>query len=374
MHVVYFSPVVWNSIEQRPQEFVRWLNRRYGAKIDWIDPYPTRLPQFGDFRVLGAESSIPVQEPPVWLRVWTPGWLPIEPIPGSLAILSGIWSTFLKALSGRMTKKSLVVIGKPSKLATVFSSMFPESLNIFDMMDNFEAFYAGLSSKAMAQNTRMALASADLVLFSSDALSAKYSNSSKRSAVVLNAYNKEKFPPASKRTTSPLPENPTYGYVGTIGSWFDWDLVVELAVTAPLSTIDLVGPVYKKPQGSLPRNIRVIGPLPNSHAISHMYQFSAGIIPFKLNMLTDFVDPIKYYEYRAAGIPVLTSSFGQMRGRGPGQGVWKIAPNELKNQLDAFLSQISSSDHSGAPDIVDWDSRFSGSELDSFITSHQAAD
>ena len=42
---------------------------------------------------------------------------------------------------------------------------------------------------------------------------------------------------------------------------------------------------------------------------------SAGIIPFKVNRLTAAVDPIKYYEYRAAGLPVISTEFGEMRQR-----------------------------------------------------------
>ena len=34
------------------------------------------------------------------------------------------------------------------------------------------------------------------------------------------------------------------------------------------------------------------------------------------------MDPIKYYEYRAAGLPVLSTSFGEMALRGRGDGVY----------------------------------------------------
>ena len=43
-----------------------------------------------------------------------------------------------------------------------------------------------------------------------------------------------------------------------------------------------------------------------------MAQFDVGLIPFLKNRLTDSVDPIKYHEYRALGLPVVSTSFGEM--------------------------------------------------------------
>ena len=53
-----------------------------------------------------------------------------------------------------------------------------------------------------------------------------------------------------------------------------------------------------------------------------MARFSAGLIPFRCDALTAGVDPIKYYEYRAAGLPVLSTSFGEMALRGRDDGVY----------------------------------------------------
>jgi glycosyltransferase involved in cell wall biosynthesis len=43
-----------------------------------------------------------------------------------------------------------------------------------------------------------------------------------------------------------------------------------------------------------------------------MSQFDVGLIPFQKNTLTASVDPIKFYEYRALGIPVVATDFGEM--------------------------------------------------------------
>ena len=53
-----------------------------------------------------------------------------------------------------------------------------------------------------------------------------------------------------------------------------------------------------------------------------MLSFTVGLIPFKLNELTAAIDPIKYYEYRSLGIPVLSTHFGEMSLRQGQPGIF----------------------------------------------------
>jgi hypothetical protein len=64
-----------------------------------------------------------------------------------------------------------------------------------------------------------------------------------------------------------------------------------------------------------------------------MTQFNAGLIPFVENSLTACVDPIKYYEYRALGLPVLSSAFGEMARRRGHDGVYLIDRNANMTEL-----------------------------------------
>ena len=86
--------------------------------------------------------------------------------------------------------------------------------------------------------------------------------------------------------------------MGTIGSWFDWELVIALAKSSPKIEFRLIGPVYVR-SPALPHNVRLEQALPHTEALHAMTQFNVGLIPFMRNALTACVDPIKYYEYRA---------------------------------------------------------------------------
>ncbi len=69
-----------------------------------------------------------------------------------------------------------------------------------------------------------------------------------------------------------------------------------------------------------------------------MARFSAGLIPFRNNSLTAGVDPIKYYEYRAAGLPVLSTSFGEMALRKAEDGVFFLdQANDLSSLVNRAL-------------------------------------
>jgi hypothetical protein len=72
-----------------------------------------------------------------------------------------------------------------------------------------------------------------------------------------------------------------------------------------------------------------------------MTQFNVGLIPFMRNALTACVDPIKYYEYRALGLPVLSSAFGEMAQRRRCDGVYLI--NRHGNMTELLSQALASS-------------------------------
>jgi hypothetical protein len=71
-----------------------------------------------------------------------------------------------------------------------------------------------------------------------------------------------------------------------------------------------------------------------------MRQWHAGLIPFVRNALTDSVDPVKYYEYRSCGLPVLTTLFGEMPHHAlVDDGVWDMADAQVIAALEPHLRQ-----------------------------------
>jgi hypothetical protein len=145
--------------------------------------------------------------------------------------------------------------------------------------------------------------------------------------LVRNGINAEKHLQANERATvlsraaKGGDQGLVLGYVGSIAPWIDWDALIALSRARPQDRIKLIGPIHTR-LPTLPPNIEMLPAIDHTQVPSELLKLDWGLIPFVINRLTEAVDPIKYYEYRASGLPVLTTSFGDMRSRRAEDGVW----------------------------------------------------
>jgi glycosyltransferase involved in cell wall biosynthesis len=112
---------------------------------------------------------------------------------------------------------------------------------------------------------------------------------------------------------------PIIGYYGALADWFDYDMVIEIARANPQWNIVLIGMDY---EGSLARNKPRLDALPNIHFLGRkdyeeLYKYShcfdVGLIPFKRNRIIEATNPVKMFEYMAAGIPVVSVDIPEAR-------------------------------------------------------------
>lgn len=322
MRLVYVSPVPLSSYAQRPHHLVEWFHRRFGATVIWIEPGPSRLPKLGDWRRLLRRNTPlgPCWADDDWIERLSFRTLPLEPLAWGRAINRYRWQQSLRTLDGFMTADSLLVVGKPCALALELAQRYPEQTLVFDAMDSMAAFYHGLSARWMQRAEHELAERADRILTASTALHEKYACYGEKVCKVMNGLSTPTQLFSAAPPLRPKPE--VIGYVGAIASWFDWQGVIRLAVAQPQAEIRLFGPCEQRPPSALPPNVRLLGPIAHEAVYAEMREFSAGIIPFRINALTDFVDPVKYYEYRAMGLPVLSTRFGEMKYRTEQDGVF----------------------------------------------------
>ncbi len=326
--MIYLSPVPWASFSQRSHHFVAWYHEQTQAQVLWIDPYPTRLPRQSDFkRKTAAPAPATKEELSLeWLQVVKPKVLPIEPIPGSGLLQTLLWREIInKAHAFAAEHPCMICVGKPSELALQLIERMPESYAVYDAMDDFPAFYKGISRRSMATRERLLVERVSKILVSSTAIGKTLGAMGDKVELALNACDIQKLAPLESLVLDTKQQ--LLGYVGTIGSWFDWELVIALAKANPENRIQLIGPIFAPPPCLLPGNIELLPERPHAEAIAAMATFSVGLIPFKLNRLTDSVDPIKYYEYRSLGLPVISTRFGEMALRDEEAAVWLIDEN-----------------------------------------------
>ncbi|PTR13967.1 glycosyltransferase involved in cell wall biosynthesis [Nitrosospira sp. Nsp2] len=332
MRLIYLSPVPWCSFSQRPHELARYFHSRTGGEVLWVDPYPGRFPTLSDIWARRPGSGGEECDIPPWLTVVKPKALPIEPLPFSHAVNCLFWSRVESEVYRFADNSTVLGIGKPTTLALQLLHKPGFRSSFYDAMDNYPAFYRGWSRLAMMNRERKVINKVSTILTSSSALYDRLRYMASDVRLALNACAVDRLPPVGKACSFPDGQRPVIGYVGTIGDWFDWKLVITLAKSNLKIKLRLIGPVYVRPP-ALPDNISVEPPLPHIEALSAMTQFNVGLIPFKETTLTSSVDPIKYYEYRALGLSVVSSAFGEMALRRGCEGVYVMDRNADITQL-----------------------------------------
>ena len=314
MQLIYLSPLPWTSFAQRPHKFVEWFHARAGRRVLWVDPYPTRLPIPSDFRRIGVREVHTGATPPPWLEVVQVRGMPIEPIPGFGRMNAWLWISLLQRLERfAASSETLVAIGKPSLLALRVLDRLPRSPALYDAMDNFPAFYKGVSHASMRRREQQLVRRASIMWASSTALKDRWSAIRRDIRLVPNGLDPKALPDFD--ATGSGQGGKVLGYVGTMASWVDWSWLIALARARPNDLVRLIGPVLVPPPMRLPSNIEILPPCGHREALRAMQSFDVGLIPFLRNELTDCVDPIKFYEYRALGLPVLSTRFGEMAMR-----------------------------------------------------------
>ena len=328
MQLVYLSPVGLNTFAQRPHHFVKWFHDRFDARVLWIDPGPSRLPRLSDGKRLlrlNAPNLGPTWQSDNWVQQSKANVLPFEPYAWGRNINALLWKPLLAQLHSFVTPDTWLVMGKPCALALEIHKQFPNQPMLLDVMDNLQVFYQGASRQWMARAQQELLEVATCVSTSSTALyemACANLPQHQRSKVVQVA---NACVPTSKLMDAKS-KLPIWGFVGAIDQWFDWSLIEALsellAQQQPEAEIHLIGPLNCLPPKPLRSNVRLLPAISQDQVYAKLATFSVGLIPFKRCEITAYVDPVKYYEYRAMGLPVLSSAFGEMQHKQHDPGIF----------------------------------------------------
>ncbi|NMA69085.1 MAG: glycosyltransferase family 1 protein [Desulfitobacterium sp.] len=103
------------------------------------------------------------------------------------------------------------------------------------------------------------------------------------------------------------------GYSGAIAPWLDWELLEKVIAQHPQVHFIFIGALVMLKNFPLQGpNVTYLGHKPYEVLPSYIQQFSVGLIPFKLTSMTQGCNPIKLYEYAAAGVPILGTNLPEL--------------------------------------------------------------
>ncbi len=164
----------------------------------------------------------------------------------------------------------------------------------------------------------------------------------------------------------PADGRPVVVYVGTLDTRFDLETVTHAVRSMPELHFLLIGPLtftaLEKGLQALQEkdNFTWLGAKPYEDLPAYMQSSSAGIIPFHLNDLTEAVNPIKYYEYLAGGLPVVAPPMRELTAmEGP------LYSYRNRDEFCTALGKALEAKEKGRLDSIDfakkntWEKRFS---------------
>ncbi len=349
--IVCMSPDIWGDVK-RPQQLMQIMSRSH--KVAYIEPpvYIASLLRSPATQLLNRAHRTR------WKRALTRrGFVPNDNIcvytPLALVPrhylyklpLRGFvraWESFgdrrlaawtRKALDRMGVVKPLFWFGAPERDHIL--SELAEHKVVYDCVDRWSDFPGPLAYPEwrlrLERSENFLLERADAVFCSARSLlESKKGQAKNRIALLQNGADIAHFRTSlqdSTITPSDIRDirTPIIGYFGAIASWLDFSLLRELAVARPKWSIVLIGPLFSGAISGEADELDLIKPLTNVHLLgSRRYEdlpgylkaFDVAIIPFKVNALTEDTNPIKVYEYLAAGKPVVSTPLPEVQALG----------------------------------------------------------
>lgn len=278
-------------------------------------------------------------------RLWA--MRPFNPVPyhGAARALEAPWLNWLgqqllapairQAAAGLGFRRPVVIAGLPHAVDLV--PRIPHRLLVYHCADDYASVH-GFPRGLPALDERLCRA-ADLVVTTGPELRDERLAFNATTVCIPNgadvAHFSKPVPPAADTRDW---GHPTIGFVGALAEWVDLELVAFLAASRPAWRVVLIGPEGERAsalQGL--RNVLVTGPRPYATIPSYLAAMDVALVPFRRGPVTQKADPIKTYEYLAAGVPVVATDLPALRRLGP---VVRLAGSheQFLHQVDAAIA------------------------------------
>jgi glycosyltransferase involved in cell wall biosynthesis len=346
--IVCLSTHYWDERRFRKQEFMARFAE--SNRVLFVEPSfsmarrpDPHLREFASNRVLRAESesrgpNLHILKPPRALPKWT------NP---AVERLTYSWHG---AVVGREVRR----LGFRDPILWVYRPGYrhglrsiPHSQLVFDLVDDLSAYGGGDDPNVEAGVTEL-VRRADLLVVTAVTLAERYRALARRVEHIANGFDADRFAPeAVGRLPAELEgiPRPILGFIGTLFPFLDFELLEEVAARHPDRSLVLVGPVEAGSTEAVERlarrpNVHHVGPQPQDAIPAFVAAFDVCLNVFKRSRVSDSVNPLKVYEYLAAGRPVVSSPMEALRREDAGRLVaFADGADEFSAQIERCLAE-----------------------------------
>jgi GT2 family glycosyltransferase/glycosyltransferase involved in cell wall biosynthesis/predicted nuclease with TOPRIM domain len=302
--IFVWAVIDWHFRFQRPQHLARALAEK-GHRVFYLS---NNLADSADpgFRVCPLDDSgrlfqvhLNLQASPA-IYYAMPDAAQVEALRASLGEL----------LAWTGTRSSISLVQHPFWSPLVRA--LPSARVVYDCMDHHGGFENNAGEILVAESRLVA--DADLVIVTSGWLEQEVGPRARAVATVRNGCEHCFFRDPPAEVFRDEAGRRVIGYFGAIAEWFDLALVREVAIAHPDALVLLVGNDTVGAGAALADlpNVRLTGEVRYDELPYWVHGFDVCLLPFRVIPLTEATNPVKVYEYLAAGKPVVAVDLPEM--------------------------------------------------------------
>ena len=359
-----FSSSMSNTMPQPAYEYVFFADDRSSIptstmhiadqiaktnRVFWVNIY-TRLPRFSEFtkafRILTQRSARPAvnqQDAGSTIISSTPVQFPwfISPARKFNGYFAG---RFFQNLIKQYNIQNPILVAHFPCVVDAFRSIrksVPQAAQIYYCADDFVE-YPGFNSRHWNTMEQEFFAEIDGAAFTSrDLQQNKKRPESLPDLYLPHGVDYEHFS-GEKTELTPIAaleklKKPIIGYYATMNTWADLPAIAYLAKRFPQCSFVVMGKalIPLTPIENID-NIHIFGQIPYSELPLYARYFDVGLIPYIQNAYIKAVQPLKLFEYYAAGLPVIATYLQNIEDI-PGPLYLTRTHEDYGNHLDEIL-------------------------------------
>jgi len=326
--LLFISTNTYNGLPTRKQKFANYL-KETGFRVLFVEPPYTYLALLkkNGIKQLSSKTTLDKIDNNFFLLHSFP-WFPFfKKNRICNKIDNKIFLNHLKKAFKEIDFKPEIIWNYMPFLPSILQEI--KSKKVYDCVDDHSA-YPGLINQAFVNELERKTAKlSDLIITTNNELKEKITKYGKDAVVISNGVDWNFFSSNLFNVTINIKKRIIY--IGAISEWFDKELVESVAIEFPDYEITLIGPCSIKIDSlKNHKNIKLLGVIKQEIFAPILAESAIAIIPFKINKLTENVDPLKTYEYLAAGVPVVSTKIGRV----------KDLPVFIGNNKEDFASKI----------------------------------
>lgn len=301
MKIVYFSPIAYSDLKQRPQYFAEGLSEKH--QVYYIEPTKRIFSYIRNKENCGSVQML-IKKNLTVFRCDGKFVFPFRWNVYDLLYLNGLYE--YRQIKTIVEQADLIIVGFEGWYNVVRN--IKNKKIIYDKMDENSLILKDWANKTYLKKCEKLLIEKCVLMFVSAAVFKKTYEKRLPTYLISNAFDgKNVFWTQKKEKES---EKVIYGYVGTIGEWFDNRVIEKIAENENCEVI-LVGPCMIEQIEK--KNVKYVGKVEKEKVETYIKSFDVCLYPFKQGELLDTINPVKIYEYLAFNKPVLAVYSKEMK-------------------------------------------------------------